>query len=185
MRLKSILGYTLIVLGILAFLFFYRYNGDFIPYPTLWYLVSIGVIILGFSVVRKNRSRKQKEENEHLNAEIDILKLNSNKLLVDLNSCEIITNNYTEQILRAKNYRSQALDFVYDSNYNVEEKDVLQSVILFETEHEGKKEKFYSHTLYKDEVSLRIKFDRQKETCIYIDKDNSERYYFDLEFLYV
>jgi hypothetical protein len=185
MNLKSVLGYALMVAGVLAFVFFRNYRGEAIPNPNFWYILSIGIVVLGFFVVRNNRSRKLKVEKENLNAEIEEFKMHADKLLVDLNACEIITNNYTEHIERSKSSRAQALDFVYDSSYNVEDKDVLQSVIFYETEHEGKKEKFYSHTMYKDEVTLRIKFDRQKETYIYIDKFNRERYYFDLEFLYI
>ncbi len=184
MGIKSILGYVLMGVGIFAYLFFRRYTSESIPNPNLWYFLSIVTVVVGFFMVRNNRTRKIKVEKENLNAEIDEFKLNSDQLLVDLNLCEIITNNYTEHIERSKSSRAQALDFMYDSSFNVEEKDVLQSVILFESEYEGKNEKFYSHTLYKDEVTLRIKFDRQKETCIYIDKFNRERYYFDLEFLY-
>jgi len=185
MGLKLIFGYVLMAIGILTFLFFRRYTSEAFPNPNIWFFISIVAVVAGFFIVRFNRKKIQKVEKENLNAEIDEFKLYADKLLVDLNACEIITNNYIEHIERSKSSRSQALDFMYDSSFNVEDKDILQSVILFETEHEGKKEKFYSHTMYKDEVTLRIKFDRQKETYIYIDKFNRERYYFDFEFLYV
>jgi len=173
----------MLVLGILTYLFFRHYNGSFIPYPIVWYFGAILMILIGILLIKSAITKGNKEIEDNFKKEIEKFKLNSEKIPVDLNNCLIKTNNYTEQIEKESGYRAQTLDALYDSSKNVESVNVYNAVLIFETEINGQKEKFYSPTINKEEITLRFLLDRQKETFIYVDKGNRKRYYFDIEFL--
>jgi hypothetical protein len=72
-----------------------------------------------------------------------------------------------------------------DSIKNVEIMNVIQTVIIFRFENPitGIKERFVSRVLPKDKITLMIYLDKQKQTYLYVDKINREKYYFDLSFL--
>ncbi len=181
--MKAIIGFILIIAGIVVFLFFSKYSGDSIPYPFLWYLISIAVIGFGILLILNSLKVGNEQNDKTIDDEIDRLKKNGDKITVDLNICEIVTNNYVEERESNSSYRVQAWDALYDSSRNVELVSVNQTVLLFETDRHGNKERFRSPTISKDEITLKFLLDRQQETFIYVDRDNRERYYFDLEFL--
>jgi len=72
----------------------------------------------------------------------------------------------------------------YDSNAP-KLSNVVQTVILFQylNSRTGQTEKFVSHVIPKDRVSLSFYLDQQGQTTLYIDKTNRSLYYFDLDFL--
>jgi len=181
--IKIILGILLIIIGLLTYLFFRKYSGDLIPYTIIWYFAGILCAIVGFLLVKSGLTSRDRKVTQDLKAEIDKFKSTADKIKVNFNDCKIRTNNYTEQVEKVKNYRAQAFDAMYDSSKNIENVNVNQAVLIFETENYGQKEHYYSPTIYKDEITLRFLLDRKKETNIYIDRDNRGRYYFDLEFL--
>ena len=181
--IKIISGILLTVTGIFAFLFFRNYKGDLIPDPLFWYIAGILLAIGGLLVIKGGYSQRDKRKAALAQAEIDKFKLSGDKILVDLNSCKIKTNNYTEQIERRRNYRAQALDEMYDSNENIINREVNQTVLVFESDKYGTKKQYYSRTIFKDEITLRFLLDKYKETYIYVDKNNRDQYYFDIEFL--
>ncbi|MNY24735.1 hypothetical protein D3C86_1584720 [compost metagenome] len=67
---------------------------------------------------------------------------------------------------------------------NVETVQVNQSVFIFHYDYGGQLDRFISPVLPFDRTTLLFKFGRQKETTLYIDRSNTRRYYFDLEFLF-
>jgi hypothetical protein len=181
--IKTILGFLLIIIGFLTVLFFRKYSGDLIPYPIIWVLAGILCVIIGFLLIKSGLSSRDRKARQNLKAEINNFKLTADKIKVDLNNCKIRANNYTEQVEVVKNYKAQAFDALYDSSKNIANVNINQAVLIFETDKYGEKERYFSPTIYKDEVTLRFLLDRQKETYIYVDRDNRSRYYFDLEFL--
>jgi len=181
--IKTILGFFLILIGLLAFLFFRKYSGDLIPYPVIWYFVGILFMIIGFLLVKSGLASHDKRVIKDLSVEINNFKLTADKIKVDLNNCKIRINNYTEQVEKVKSYKAQTFDAFYDSSKNIENVNINQAVLIFETDKFGQRAKYFSPTIYKDEITLRFLLDRQKETFIYVDRDNRSKYYFDLEFL--
>jgi hypothetical protein len=181
--IKFIIGTLLFVIGLVTWLFFRRYNGEVIPVPIVWYFTGIACMLFGLLQIRKGYSQLNKQVIIDLQAEVNNFKLTADKILVDLNSCEIKANNYTEQVVDQRSYRSQAFDTMRGSPKKYGDIYINQAMLIFETEKYGQKERYYSPTIYKDEITLRFLLDKQKETYLYIDKNNREKYYFDLEFL--
>jgi hypothetical protein len=140
-------------------------------------------MIIRFLLIKSELSSRDRKVRQNLKAEINNFKLTADKIKVDLNNCKIRANNYTEQVEVVKNYKAQAFDALYDSSKNIANVNINQAVLIFETDKYGEKERYFSPTIYKDEVTLRFLLDRQKETYIYVDRDNRSKYYFDLEFL--
>ena len=76
------------------------------------------------------------------------------------------------------------MDAMYDASKNLEQININQTILIFETDHYGQREHFNSSIIDKDELTLKYLMQRQKVTYIYIDKSDRSNYYFDLEFLY-
>jgi hypothetical protein len=190
MKSKRIIGWILIIVGILFYAFFKKYHGDLIPFPIIFYLIGFSMIIAGFFILRKTPKIEQIkliEKAEKLKAE---LKANGQKIEVDLNDCEIKENHYFEKPDYSKNYTDFELINFYELAMFYEtikgtknDSEIKQSVILTKIQLNGLEKKVRSSMLPYDRVKLMFSFNEQKKTYVYIDKSDSEKYYFDFEFL--
>ena len=63
-----ITGFTLIALGLLTIIFFRHYTGDIIPYPFLFWIAGLLLVLAGVLIIRRSYltviSRFRHEENE-------------------------------------------------------------------------------------------------------------------------
>lgn len=121
---------------------------------------------------------------------ISYLKLHGDKIRVDLSQCVIKEHNYSKEIAESEKnehvswgLNSVPLGGLYPVD-KVEQRNVTQSVILYEAPYKGKNMKFRSHIISKDKTTLLFYFYAQKETYIYMSPKDGNTYYFDLEFLY-
>lgn len=176
-------GITLILSGSITCLFFSNYTGSLIPYPVLWYIAGILLASAGIAMLWSILFKTIKQAKQNWREEINAFKLTAHKIEVDLSTCEIKTNNYIEEVEKIKSSEAKFYDALYDPIRNVENREVNQAVLIFETYESGKKKQYYSPTIYKDETTLRFLLARQKQTFIYVDRNNKSHYYFDLEFL--
>ena len=111
--------------------------------------------------------------------EIMRLKNEGNKIVVDLAKCSI--NNYVKQ-----NTKTTILNEINDVLYNPNKKYSPDWYILklyFTSDYKNKSVQFESEKITVEIESLPILLEQQKETIIYIDKENSNNYYFDIEFI--
>jgi hypothetical protein len=190
MKSKRIIGWILIVVGILFYAFFKKYQGDLIPFPIVFYLIGFSMIIIGFVILRKTPKVDQInliEKAEKLKAE---LKSNGQKIEVDLKDCEIKENHYFEKPDYSKSYTDFELINFYELAMFYEtikgtksDTEIKQSVVLTKILINGQDKKIRSAILPYDRVKLMFSFDDQKKTFVYIDKSDTEKYYFDFEFL--
>jgi len=192
--IKRVIAVILFIIGLLIYMFFRGYNGTLIPYSWVFYLVGIAMWITGFVLFRSSKSIKENKAIIQLKALVDELKTNGEKIVVNLDQCEIKENNYSEEKERFKS--GDMLGFeprfegdiqfwngLYDSGYNTEIVDVNQSVLIYTHQHNGVEEKFISKVIPRTKQDLNFKFYLQKNTMLYVDKNNRKRYYFDLTFL--
>ena len=119
------------------------------------------------------------------------LKEDGDRIKVDLNLCDLKQNDYFEEPDYYKNATEAELmlaaDYVYLYNkfkYGSIDKHVYQTVVTYTANYKGKEMKFISPTIGKDKTNLLFKFSIKKDTTIYIDKDDSTKYYFDIDFAY-
>lgn len=193
---RRILAYILFGLGFLTMTFFKRYSGEVIPYPFLFYLLGIAMFIGGLLFLRFTPTTKESNFQNQITKTIADLKINGDKIPVNLSSCEIKEHNYIEE--RDKYGHSNellTLDFERQiqgwdaiaggSIRNVEQVQVKQTVLVYSYQNErtGKIEKFISRVIPKDKITLSFYLDRQKQIMLYVDKINRDKYYFDLDFL--
>lgn len=177
--MKRILGLLLIVIGVLTYLFFRNYNGNILPYPTLWFFVGIILAIIGLRLFVTSKSQKQKSFESELYAQIDTLKQHGKVIIVNLKDCEIISSNYFKEIPKSNNYRIQAWDSILDSSNAVKNVEINQSRIVYK----DKDEVYISSIINKDKVTLSFTIENYGQTNIYVDNNDKSLYYFDIEFL--
>ncbi|HET6225144.1 MAG TPA: hypothetical protein VFF27_02630 [Bacteroidia bacterium] len=190
---RRIVGYFIYALGFLTITFFKDYAGTVIPYPFVFWLIGIACFIIGSILIRSIPSVKQQKSDEQLQKRIQELKNTGERITVNLNDCDIKEHNYTEEQERKSSFNDlaspslkrdiQAWDALFDSSRNVNNVTVNQTILIYTHRSENKAEKFYSSVIPKDRISLMFKLDAQKTTTLYIDKQNRENYYFDLDFL--
>jgi hypothetical protein len=189
---KRILAWILFGIGILILAFFRNYTGNVIPYPWLIYVSGILCFLIGFFLLRKTPTIDQNKIMEKAKAFINDLKTNGEKLKVDLENCEIKENHYYEEQDHFKNasdielLTAKDLIYLYNKlNYTPSDNQTYQSVVIFKTNYKGKDRTFYSPTIPKDKNNLLFKFGEQKTTTIYIDTNDSDKYYFDISFVHI
>jgi hypothetical protein len=192
---KRTIAYILLVLGFLIYIFFRKYNGGTIPYPFAFWTAGVVMLGVGWWWLRHTPTIRQSKEAEAAMQFIRDLKTNGENIRVDLNNCEVKENNYTEERLRGENYggaiaiaEEQKMDIwtrgntIYRNNDRVTIQ-INQTVVVGEVLRFGKPFKFRSAVLRHDRETLLFKMFGQKETTLYIDRNDPDRYYLDMEFL--
>ena len=186
---KRIIAYIIILLGLLAFEFFRHYNGQVIPYTFGFGLLGLALFLIGGWWLRNTPTIKQSKEALAAKQFTDDLKANGDKISIDLGNCEVKENKYSEERLRGGNYgegtpigEEQNLDLLTKSGgiYRNNDRIVVQinqTVVTGEVMRYGKPFKFQSQVLRHDRETLLFKMFAQKETSLYIDRNNPERYY--------
>lgn len=173
--LVFILGMLITVMGAIVVLTMWRHTLYWIPGVIM---IVIGVIIT--YTIGKKDDKVFLKEIERLKAE---LRQNGEAVRVEFLKCEVKTNDYSEEREIGYSHRVQFYNALQDERKNTEIVEVYQSVIVFKYEHEGITETFYSHIITKEREHLLFILDTKKETMLYIDKNDRERYFFDLDFL--
>ena len=193
---RRILAYILFGLGFLTVTFFRKYSGDLIPYPFLFWLLGLGMFWGGLLFLRYTPSPKEINNQKQVNVAINELKENGEKIQVDLTQCELKEHNYFEE-KEKYGHKNELLTLDIEREIqswnalgggyirNVEQVQIKQTVIIFSKPNirSGQTEKFISRVVPKDKITLSFYLDKQKQTILYVDKINRERYYFDLDFL--
>jgi len=189
MKSKRIIGWILIIVGILFYAFFKKYTGQLIPYPIIFYLIGLTFIISGFIILRKTPKLNEINLLEKAEALKKELKENGLKIEVNLENCEIKENHYYEKPDSTKNYTDfELLNFsemamYYEMFNKAKGEEIKQSVVITMVLLNGQERKVFSPVLPYDRIKLLFSFDKQKITNVFIDKNDSEKYYFDFEFL--
>ncbi|MBA3898908.1 MAG: hypothetical protein H0X62_01665 [Bacteroidetes bacterium] len=186
---KRILAYILFAFGFIIIAFFDNYRGKFIPYLFLIYFVGLGLFLIGMYLLRKTPTIKDQKLNQKVKEQIEYLRKNGSIIKVAPSICDIKENNYvTEKEKYGNDNFLTTLDLerniqmwnsFSNSKKNVEKIKVNQTVIIFPY----KDKKFISRVLPFDRITLLFKLDNKKEINLFVDKQNNDCYYFDLDFL--
>ncbi len=193
--LKRIIAYTLFILGLITILFFRHYAGSLIPYPWIFNLLGIAMLLSGYLVLRYAFNPKNTVALKKLRQLIVDLRANGEQIRVDFNACSILGNDY-QQAQPARDTDSLLFDLTVsdsltrmldhlDNDGSNGMQEIRQSVIVFQHTdvRTGAVEKFVSPILAKDDTTLSFYLDRQQHTTLYVDRTNRNLYYFDLDFL--
>jgi len=181
--IRRLIAYFLYGLGFITIVFFRNYAGHIIPYPSLFWLIGFAMFLAGWRVLNFSPTFNELTNGQKLNRLYEELKINGERIIVDLTKCEIKTNNYTlEQTVGGS--REQFWNVVGgDSDKNVTQLKIIQSVLVYTNDNYGNPETFTSALINKDKISLSFLLEAQKHATIYVDRRNRSNYYFDVEFL--
>lgn len=193
--LNRIAAYCLFILGLFTTIFFRHYTGDMIPYPWIFLVLGLAMLLAGYLLLRYSPRPNNKAATDRIRRLIADLKTNGDQIRVDFNACSIHGHSYRETNpqhhpnsllvdMTTSHYLTTVLDHLDNADGT---RQVNQSVIVFpyQNTRTGAAEKFISPVIAKDEVSLSFYLDQQQSTTLYVDKANRNLYYFDLDFLAV
>ena len=179
--LKTILEYIGIGLVLL---------GAIIVYGTLradgfnGYILATGVLLIAVPImifiIIERLADRERPNVKHLRD----LKLTGIKIPVDLTKCKVKSNIWTTEVEKYDNPRIVFLNEVSGhSDKNIKRIESNISRVEYTCDFNGKRRTFLSSAIAKDNITLKILLEIQKETAIYIDRYNSKYYYFDLDFI--
>ena len=187
--MRALAGIFLMALGFLGHLYFSHYKGEIIGYPILltilsWLVFFSGAMLLYFAVRNVHATI-----NEATNQWIDYLKTSGEKIPVEFSQCEIKENAFFEN--SQKNIsKSEAYGEIYkavfkEPEYNSTQRSSSAAIVCYTYENpkSGIIETFISSPVAKDSITLSFLLEEKKSTFIYVDRNNRNKYFFDLDFL--
>jgi preprotein translocase subunit SecF len=186
--MNKLLGYSLIGVGLIGFVFFLKYKGAAIPLKELWFVLSIFIFIAGAYFLAKYKLQQlnnyRNDSKRSRLAEIEQLKRTSDKVRVTLDNAEVKSRSYQQEIINeGVPSRMEMLDALYNSNRNYKTQEVQQTYIVFQKEYNGKTYKFVSQATTQNADAVKTYIDRSKGIDLYIDPKNPTSLYFDLPFV--
>jgi len=191
LKKRKIAGYLLSISGSLMVAIFMQGMGSDFP-PAFWLFLLIGLPLFAIGLFLLNTMAGAKilaERKKQLNLYHD-LELTGERITVDLNKCEVKENSYTEDVERYASYSAFAgaevddiTDLAFGPTKETVRTNVIQSVIIYNHEYNGKTERFVSPVIAKDKTTLLFKLYAQKQTTLYVHNENRNIYCFDLQFL--
>lgn len=182
-KLKVCSAFLLIALGLVMIVFFWTYSGSFLTYPWIGVFAGIAFLIGGFRLLNSIDDSVVTNSKVMTSRHLSSFKENAVKVKVNLDECEILTNNYVKEN-SPSDYNSVSIFDLFNSNdASNGNQELSQSVIVYKKELNNAIITYYSPVVYKDASTLRFHMGSQKHTYIYINKDNPESYFFDISFL--
>lgn len=192
--MAKIISYTLITLGALSLFFTWNNPENIISYPITGYIIGLALIVIGIILLSLPDYYKEKKELECIKDEIQKLKTSGLKINVDLSKCIIIENHFTEEQDRYDTENKthsfdlgrdiQTVNALFGNSIdNTKKIQIIQTVLKYVTDINGVSTTFISKIIPYDRINLLFKFEKQKETILYVDVNNSKKYYFDLDFI--
>jgi hypothetical protein len=165
--------------------YFSHYTGTVIPMPFLFRIASWIIGLIGFCLIFSVFRNRGKSIDKEIAAWKSNLKLNGEKILINLTDCEVKENFYFDEVEKVHSSRAQTYNAMTGQDYrNVEKRSRYATVIIYRYTNSktGESEKFISPIIEKDKISLGFLLSAKKETFIYIDRNDPGNYFFDLDF---
>lgn len=159
-------------------------------FSVTFFAVTLSIWVVMYFVVkyiyRRHVKNKKAKEEELQQKAIDVFKKKAECIKVDLDRCEIKSNNYSYDYYDYYNNSNLPLGATvnlpsYDDK--IAKGSVRQSVIVYQHDRYGSIEEYINPVLPIDNVSLLFLLDAQKDVYLYVDVYDNKRYYFDLDFL--
>ncbi|MCL2327303.1 MAG: hypothetical protein FWC39_02185 [Bacteroidetes bacterium] len=147
------------------------------------YIIVIALIVLIYVPLQLYYTVRLKKIRKKDFKELQIFKQQALKIPVDLNDCKIKQHIYRETAETEATDRYEALDYIF-LNKQPKRNTIEQRCceVTFKATINGNAE-IFCVDIPKDEFPLRILFQQQKTTYLYVDEQDTENFYFDLEFL--
>lgn len=164
--------------------------GGIIVYGTLrangfnGYILATGVLLMAIPIIVYILHVRLSDRETPYVKHLKDLKHTGIKISVDLTQCKVKSTSWTMEVGKYDNPRIELLNELSgNEEKNIEKIEANLSRIEYTCDFSGRSRTFLSPTIAKDNVTLRILLEMQQETSIYIDRDDTKYYYFDLEFI--
>lgn len=179
--MRTISGLLLIIIALFGTIFFRRYNGSVIPYPGLWYLFFIVLGLLGVWILFSAAGRIKRIVSQHMNSEIEKLKLNAEKIELNFDKCEFKNGSFSHLVedptmSTVKLFAPGSLTSI-DTTVT---ENVIQSYLIYTDTINGENCKFISQSFPFDETTLKFYVLNQNIT-LYVDRYDKKKYLFDFK----
>jgi len=180
--MKIIFGFLLLIVSFIGTIFFRRYNGTVIPYPTLWYISFILLGIIGAWLIFSSYRKTKKIVEQIYDTEIEKLKSNAEKIELNFDNCEFKSGSFSHKVedpnmSTIKLLAPDSLALYVDTTIT---ENVIQSYLTYVDTIDGKLCKFISQSFPFDPTTLKFHVMRHNIT-LYVDKFDRNKYYFDLK----
>lgn len=119
---------------------------------------------------------------EDTTTKIQYLKDNGIKISFNVDDCIISPYEITEEIQEDPLSEATMLDGLIGKD-NVKQNRIDASYIVCYYNSGADKVTFISPVIYKDKITLGFLLQERKSLLVYVNRTNSNKYYFDLEFL--
>lgn len=174
--LKKLLLYILIGIAIPGAIILYVGLGRNIAFVIVGLVLILPFVL--FLLISYLRAEKKKNDDK---LTLETFKKTAEQIKVDLNLAEISTNSWTDEIV-SNNKAAGWNQLSGDGGKNIKYIPRTQNWIRIKVPY---KDTFihYEVIVEKEITSLKMHFALQKETILYIDKNNPDINYLDLEFL--
>ncbi|MGN6495708.1 MAG: hypothetical protein ACTHLE_27200 [Agriterribacter sp.] len=148
---------------------------------TVYMYLFIGVTILIIGLILG--AIKYKKQSSKFNLDIPLVKTGK-QLIINFADCEIKSRRYFEEKQGSVwPSRTEIMDGFYDNRKEPVKIEKEVSVILYRRPMLGRILEYKSDPVYISEAILRNILDEKRTTIIYVDRENPNKYYFDLSFL--
>lgn len=178
--IKKLSGYTIAAIALISISFFSHYKGDLIPYPMLWIILSILILIIGLYISSTGKTKKEMVTSAEYSTRSNKLIATGEQIKLDIDSCDIKENNYYEEIHNQRTLDAQSIDAVFDPNENYQEKYVDQSAIVYYHKIGDSTEKYISQTFLFGSETLTFHI-LNNDIILYVDRFDRNNYLFDLK----
>jgi len=140
-------------------------------------LVILIVLIIGLILGFKSKLRSKSNESK-----LKDFKSKADKVKIDLTQASIKTNKWTDEIVTDNSNYAGLNQLTGNSERNIDKIDRTVNSVNVEFKYKGETINHTTNVLM-DSDNLKIHLAIQKETILYIDSENYENRYLDLEFI--
>lgn len=179
----KISGIFLCVIATAGVVFFGSDQEYILDFGTHLFFVSLFLYIPGIYLLYKHYKRKNAGRLRILRKPVQQFKKQARREKVDLMKCRIVPGG-DESLNGCKRSMDYHLNF-HDTLYSKEFLTNELTDVDFHLVYEDDNRRFVSSPIPLEEAEISEELRVKRETCIYVDAADAERYYFDIEFLEV
>ncbi len=174
--MKLILGLLFAAISFLGCIFFRRYAGSVILYPSIWYFFFILLGLIGAFMVYQALSRANKFVNNEANRNLRSFKASAEKIIPNFDLCEFKSGSYYHEVA---DENVSSLNWVsptgFQSNPTVTERVDSSTIVYQHSETER-----YIGSFPVDAVALKS-YVLTGKLVLYVDRTDRSKYVFDLD----
>lgn len=184
-QLKKALPLALIITGYLGYLFFGNYRGQLIPFPGLFYVLSIVVALVGVILLLAMIWIKEDPKiAPDVQASIDRLKKSGEQILLNFDDCNFKGSDYQQET----DDESNALGYLaigsyyalLDKKLTEQPNQSSQSALVYSHRTKDGVERFQSPIYPFSEIGLKALV-LKGDLILYADRLDRKNFYFDLK----